>query len=92
IEQGLSVLLREVRFSRAVGKLWETDYNKYQGTSSTSIPTETAISTALTRPGDEGDEEPLTKTPTWAIRRQVDTDIGYEMRPATQDRGGGALG
>ncbi|KAK1808337.1 hypothetical protein LTR12_017300 [Friedmanniomyces endolithicus] len=92
IEQGLSVLLREVRFSNAVGKLWATDYNRYQGASSTSIPTETAKSTARTRPGDEDDEEPLTETPTLAIRRQVDTDIGYELRPVTQDRGGGALG
>ncbi|KAK0352574.1 hypothetical protein LTR91_022559 [Friedmanniomyces endolithicus] len=92
IEQGLSVLLREVRFSNAVGKLWATDYNKYQGASSISIPTETAKSTARTRPGDEDDEEPLTETPTLAVRRQVDTDIGYELRPVTQDRGGGALG
>ncbi|KAK0767394.1 hypothetical protein LTR02_018334, partial [Friedmanniomyces endolithicus] len=92
IEQGLSVLLRELRFSNAVGKIWATDYNKYQGASSTSIPTETAKSTARTRPRDEDDEEPLTETPTLAIRRQVDMDIGYELRPVTQDRGGGALG
>jgi len=75
IEQGLSVLLREVRFSKAVGKLWETKYNTYEGPSSTSISTETVKSTARTRSRDEDDEEPLTETRTWAIRQQVDTDV-----------------
>ncbi|KAK0927960.1 hypothetical protein LTR29_017524 [Friedmanniomyces endolithicus] len=92
IEQGLSVLLREVRFSRAVGKLWETNYNMYDGAISTSTPTETARTTVRTRPGNEDDEKPLTKNTTWALRRLVDTDIGFEMRPITQDCGGGTLG
>ncbi|KAK0362667.1 hypothetical protein LTR02_016442 [Friedmanniomyces endolithicus] len=92
IEQGLFVLLRETRFSRAESKLWKTNYNTYEGTTSTSRPTEAAKTAAHTKPGYADDEEPLTETDLWAIRRQIDTDIFYEPRPVTQDRDGDELG
>ncbi|KAK1809214.1 hypothetical protein LTR12_016429 [Friedmanniomyces endolithicus] len=92
IEQGLLVLLREIRFSRAESKLWKTNYNTYEGTTLTSRPTEAAKTAARTKLGYADDEEPLTETDLWAIRRQIDTDIFYEPRPVTQNSDGDGLG
>ncbi|KAK0890011.1 hypothetical protein LTR57_025237 [Friedmanniomyces endolithicus] len=62
IEQGLSMLLREIRISRAVKYLWETNYNNHEGTISTSVATGSGRILTKTRPASGEDEEPLSET------------------------------
>ncbi|KAK0302553.1 hypothetical protein LTR29_015805 [Friedmanniomyces endolithicus] len=91
IQQGLSILLREIRVSKTVRTLWETNYNMYEGASSTTMTAATAKSTVRTKPRDEDDEELLTEISQWANRRPTDTNIGFEMSPVTPECGSSTL-
>ncbi|KAK4897864.1 hypothetical protein LTR49_027934 [Elasticomyces elasticus] len=91
IEQGLSILLREIRFSRTVKYLWETNYNNHEGTVSTSIAAGSGRTLTTTRPSPEEDEEPLSETSDWVIHRQTDLNLTYELTSFTHGMDAGVL-